>query len=140
MRNKSLIDTDILSEIRKGRNPKVIARAIAYKAIFKHYTISVITVSEIIKGWRKLSRNDRIQDFLTDLSQIEILSLEQESAELSGLIQADLEKTGQPIGLADVLIASIAIQNNLILVTGNTKHYQQIQLLGYNLVLDNWRN
>ncbi|MFM6860121.1 MAG: PIN domain-containing protein, partial [Dolichospermum sp.] len=86
-----------------------------------------------------LNRNDRIQEFLADLSQIEILHLDQKSAELSGLIHADLESTGQPIGLADVLIASIAIQNNLILVTGNTKHYQKIQALGYPLIIDNWR-
>lgn len=140
MKNKTLIETDIFSEIRKGKNPQVIAKAIAYKTIFKHYTISVITVSEVIKGWRKLNRNDRIQEFLIDLPQMEILSLEQKSAELSGLIYADLEKTGQPIGLADVLIAAIAIENNLILATGNTKHYQKIQLLGYPLQLDNWRD
>ncbi|MBS9384334.1 MAG: PIN domain-containing protein [Dolichospermum sp. BR01] len=139
MKNKTLIDTDILSEIRKGKNPQVIAKAIAYKTILKNYTISVITVSEVIKGWRKLNRNDRIQEFLIDLPQMEILSLEQKGAELSGLIYADLEKTGQTIGLADVLIAAIAIENNLILVTGNTKHYQKIQLLGYPLQLDNWR-
>ena len=139
MKNKTLIDTDILSEIRKGKNPQVIAKAIAYKTRFKNYTISVITVSEVIKGWRKLNRNDRIQEFLIDLPQMEILSLEQKSAELSGLIYADLEKTGQTIGLADVLIAAIAIENNLILVTGNTKHYQKIQSLGYPLQLNNWR-
>ena len=140
MRNKSLLDTDIFSEISKGKNSKVIAKAIAYKAIFKKYTISVITVSEVVKGWRKLNRNDRIQEFLTDLSEMEILNLDQKSAELSGLIYGDLEKTGQPIGLADTLIASIAIENNLILVTGNIKHYQKIQLLGYDLQLDNWKN
>ncbi|WP_353930265.1 PIN domain-containing protein [Okeanomitos corallinicola TIOX110] len=136
---KSLIDTDITSEIRKGRNPQINANALAYKAIWKNYTISVITVSEIIKSWRKLNRNDRIQEFLADLSEMEILPLDQKSSELSGLISADLESSGQPIGLADVLIASIAIQNNLILVTGNTKHYQKIQALGYPLVIDNWR-
>ncbi|MBD2145347.1 PIN domain-containing protein [Sphaerospermopsis sp. FACHB-1194] len=136
---KSLIDTDITSEIRKGKNSKINANAIAYRAIWKHYTISVITVSEIIKGWRKLNRNDRIQEFLADLPEMEIVHLDQKSAELSGLIHADLESSGQPIGLADVLIASIAIQNNLILVTGNTKHYLKIQALGYPLVIDNWR-
>lgn len=140
MKQKSLIDTDIFSEIRKGKNPKVIAKAITYKALFSKYTISVITVLEIIKGWRKLNRNDRIQEFLADLPQLEILNLDQKSAQLSGLIHADLEKTGQPIGLADVLIASISIQNNLILVTGNTKHYQKIQSLGYDLQLDNWKD
>ena len=69
MKNKTLLDTDILSEVRKGKNPQVVAKAIAYKTIFKHYTISVITVSEVIKGWRKLNRNDRIQEFLIDLPQ-----------------------------------------------------------------------
>ncbi|MFM6687666.1 MAG: hypothetical protein ACKPH9_16775 [Dolichospermum sp.] len=49
-----------------------------------------ITVSEIVKGWRKLNRNDRIQEFLADLSLIEILILEQKSAEISVLILADL--------------------------------------------------
>ncbi|GAX36554.1 PIN domain-containing protein [Nodularia sp. NIES-3585] len=73
------------------------------------------------------------------MSQLEILSLDQSCAEISGLIQADLETSGQPIGLADVLIAATAIANNLVLVTGNTKHYQKIQVLGYPLIIDNWR-
>jgi tRNA(fMet)-specific endonuclease VapC len=139
MKYKSLIDTDIFSEIRKGKNTQIIARAIAYKALFKRYTISVITVSEVIKGWRKINRDDRVKEFIQDLEQLEILCLEIASAELSGQIGADLEKKGQTIGLADVLIASIAIQNNLILVTNNTKHYQRIQALGYPLVIDNWK-
>lgn len=139
MKYKSLIDTDIFSEIRKGKNTQIIARAIAYKALFKRYTISVITVSEVIKGWRKINRDDRVKEFVQDLEQLEILYLEIASAELSGQISADLEKKGQTIGLADVLIASIAIQNNLILVTNNTKHYQRIQALGYPLIIDNWK-
>ncbi|WP_235526280.1 hypothetical protein [Nostoc piscinale] len=67
------------------------------------------------------------------------MPLDHRCAEFSGLIQADLETSGQPIGLADVLIAVTAIANNLVLVTGNTKHYQKIQELGYALVIDNWR-
>jgi tRNA(fMet)-specific endonuclease VapC len=136
---KSLIDTDILSEIRKGKNPKINSKSITYRAIWTQHIISVITVSEIIKGWRKTNRNDRIQEFLTDLSQLKILPLDQGCAEISGLIQADLETSGKPIGLADVLIAATAIANNLVLVTGNIKHYQKIQALGYPLVIDNWR-
>ncbi|WP_420809924.1 hypothetical protein [Gloeothece citriformis] len=70
---------------------------------------------------------------------MEIVSLDIKSTELSGLINADLEKNGQCIGLADVLIASMAISNNLILVTNNIKHYQRIQLLGYPLIINNWK-
>ncbi|WP_203457582.1 hypothetical protein [Gloeothece citriformis] len=63
MKQASLLDTDIFSEIRKGKNTKIVTQALAYKAIFIKYTISVITVSEIIKGWRKINRNDRVREF-----------------------------------------------------------------------------
>jgi tRNA(fMet)-specific endonuclease VapC len=43
------------------------------------------------------------------------------------------------IGLADAIIAGIAIEQNLTLVSGNLSHYQRIQSLGYSLKLDNWR-
>jgi tRNA(fMet)-specific endonuclease VapC len=37
------------------------------------------------------------------------------------------------------MIAALAIVNGLELVTGNTKHYQRVQQLGYPLTLANWR-
>jgi tRNA(fMet)-specific endonuclease VapC len=57
------------------------------------------------------------------LINIEVLALELSDAQLAGRIYADLERMGQPIGLADVTIAAIAIQKNLILVSGNLSHY-----------------
>lgn len=45
--DKALLGTDIFSEILKGINPIVAARAIAYHATFGCYTISLITVSSI---------------------------------------------------------------------------------------------
>ena len=138
--NKALIDTDIFSEVLKGIDPVVVGKATAYRTLFGRYTISVITVMEIVKGLHKLRRESRIQQFLTGLSTTELLSLDASSAELAGRIYADLERTGQPIGRADPMIAAIATQFGLTLVTGNTKHYQRIQQLDYNLKLDNWRS
>lgn len=66
-----------------------------------------------------------------------MLTLDLPSAEVAGRIYADLERTGQPIGLADTMIAAIALQKNLTLVTGNLSHYQRLQSLGYALKLDN---
>jgi predicted nucleic acid-binding protein len=37
------------------------------------------------------------------------------------------------------MIAAIAINQSLELVTGNTAHYQRIQQLGYPLTLVTWR-
>lgn len=137
---KVLIDTDILSEIRKRINPRVLARATAYLVVFRQYTISSITVTEVVKGWQKLQREDRIQQFLTGISQAEVLPMNAQIAELTGRIYGDLERTGQPIGLADAIVAATAIHHDLILITGNISHYQRIQGLGYSLKLDNWRN
>ena len=137
--DKALLDTDIFSEVQKGINQRVATRATAYRNAFGCYTISIITVTEIVKGWHKRQREDRIQQFLAALTDVEVLMLDLASAELAGRIYADLERTGQPIGLADAMIAAIALQQNLTLATGNLSHYQRLQPLSYSLKLDNWR-
>ena len=135
--DKVLLDTDIFSEILKGIDANVAAQATAYRVIFGRYTISTITVLEIVKGLHKMQRKDRIQQFLDGLSAIEVLTVSIQSAELAGRIYADLERTGQPIGRADPIVAGIALEHGLLLVTGNQDHYQRIQALGYDLKLDN---
>jgi tRNA(fMet)-specific endonuclease VapC len=137
--DKTLLDTDILSEVLKGVNRQVLLRSNAYLQTFSSYTISVITVMEIVRGWHRLQREDRIQRFLGALSTTEVLSVDSSTAELAGRIYADLQRTGQLIGVADSIIAATAIQHDLVLVTGNQNHYQRIQAQGYNLTLDNWR-
>jgi len=137
--DKALIDTDIFSEILKGIDSHVVAQAVAYRAILGRYTISTITVLEVVKGLHKIQREDRIEQFLDGLVTVDVLTLDVQSAELAGRIYADLERTGQPIGRADPIIAAIALRHGLTLVTGNQAHYQRIQNLGYQLYLDNWR-
>jgi len=137
--DKALLDTDIFSEVLKGINVNVAAKATAYHAAFRRYTTSLITLLEIVKGYHKVNREDRIQQFLVLAPFVEWLTLDQNSAETAGRILGDLERTGQPIGRADPMIAAIALRYDLILVTGNTTHYQRIQSLGYHLRLDNWK-
>jgi tRNA(fMet)-specific endonuclease VapC len=77
--------------------------------------------------------------FLATLPHMELLPFDQAAAELAGRIAGDLERIGQPIGVADTMIAAIAIENGLELVTGNTSDYQRVQQLGYPLVLEHHR-
>jgi tRNA(fMet)-specific endonuclease VapC len=134
------LDTDILSEILKSRNQQVLARADEYLAAFGSYTATVLSVVEIVKGFHKVRREQAIQQFLARLPTIAVLlPLDEESGEIAGRIEADLERTGQPIGSIDALIAGIALEHDLVLVTGNQSHYQRVQALGYGLRLDNWR-
>lgn len=137
--DKALLDTDIFSEILKGKNRQVAKRATAYRETFARYTISSITVMEIVKGFHKINREDKIQKFLSNLSALEVLTLDVGASILTGRIIADLERKGRRIGRADCMIAAVALRYDLTLVTGNWSHYQGIQTLGYPLKLDNWR-
>ena len=138
--SKVLLDTDILSEILKGRNEVVLARESAYLAEFGAYALSMISVIEIVKGLQKAGREHGIQTLLSELNTATIHTLDLRSSELAGRIYGDLERTGQTIGLADPMIAAIAIRHDLTLVTGNVAHYQRIQEMGYPLRLDDWRS
>jgi tRNA(fMet)-specific endonuclease VapC len=137
---KTILDTDIFSEVLKKKHPHVVKTAKQYFEEFGCHTFSTITVLEIVKGFHKVNREENIQNFLEAISTAEILTLDIKSAERGGRIYADLERTGQPIGRCDPMIAGIAIENDLILSTGNMEHYQRIQNLGYDLKLENWKS
>lgn len=79
-------------------------------------------------------------DILSEvLKAKDLLSFDQSCAEIAGRIYGDLDRTGQTVGRADPMIAAIAIQNDLTLVTGNQEHCERILALGYPLKLENWR-
>jgi tRNA(fMet)-specific endonuclease VapC len=137
--NKSLLDTDILSEIGKGIDQTVARNSAAYRTAFGRYTLSTVSVMEVIRGLEKRQSVRRLQAFLVSLPSLEILPFAESAAELAARIVGKLERTGQPIGIADPMIAAIALTHGLELVTGNTAHFQRIQQLGYPLTLANWR-
>lgn len=138
--NKSLLDTDIFSEILKAVDPRIVRTATSYLGTFGRYTITVLTVMEVVQGLHKQRRTKKLKLFLSHLSGAEVLVFDRASAELAGRIFADLERTGQPIGRVDPMIAAIALRQGLTLVTGNLVHYQRIHALNYKLQLDNWRS
>jgi predicted nucleic acid-binding protein len=137
--NKALLDTDILSEVIKAVDPTVASNATTYRRAFGSYTLSAITVMEVISGLQRVQRPQGIQKFLNNISSEEVLVFDRVDGQLAGEIEGDLERTGQFIGWADPMIAAIAIRNSLELVTGNFVHFQRIQQLGYPLMLANWR-
>jgi predicted nucleic acid-binding protein len=137
--NKALIDTDIYSETLKAINPTVAQNAVVYRKVHGFLTIAVITVMEVIQGLQKVGAASRIPVFRNAIAAEEVLPFDQAAADLAGQIAGDLDRVGRPIGRCDPMIAAVAIQHGLELVTGNTTHYQRVQQLGYPLTLVNWR-
>ncbi|MCL6536733.1 MAG: PIN domain-containing protein [Armatimonadetes bacterium] len=138
--NKALLDTDILSEVLKGRNPQVVAQAEAYLRHHAMLTVSAVSVIEVVSGLQRMARSAQLEQFLGALDAIEVLPVDTQSAVLAGRIDGDLLRTGQPIGRADPIIAAQAITHGLVLVTGNVRHYERIVALGYPLRMANWRD
>lgn len=136
---KSLIDTDILSEILRAVNTTVARNADIYLGLHGRFSLSVITVMEMAKGFQKIQRPQKIDSLLTLVASEEVLEFDQAAAVYAGRIWGDLKRTGQPIGVADPMIAATALRHDLELVTGNTAHYQRIKQLGYPLSMANWR-
>ena len=134
--NKALLDTDILSEVLKGRNPQVVAQAEAY---LRHHAMLTVSVIEVVSGLQRMARSAQLEQFLRALDAIEVLPVDTQSAVLAGRIDGDLLRTGQPIGRADPIIAAQAITHGVVLVTGNARHYERVTALGYPLRIVNWR-
>lgn len=138
--DKSLLDTDILSEVLKAKDTNVIAWATTYIQQFGQLTTSTVTVMEVVKGFHKADQPAALDRFLSAIQNSEILVFDFTAAEIAGRIYGDLERAGQPIGRADVMIAAIALRHDLHLVTGNLRHYERIRTAGYSeLRLGNWR-
>jgi tRNA(fMet)-specific endonuclease VapC len=137
--SRALLDTDIYSEVLKAINPTVTQNAIAYRQANGVLTLSVITVMEIVRGFQQNQSSRRLANFLTAIASEDVLIFDQPAAELAGRIEGELVRTGRPIGMADTMIAAVALTRGLELATGNTAHFQRVQQLGYPLILVNWR-
>lgn len=137
--NKALLDTDIFSEVVKGKNAVVRSRSAAYRQTFVRYTIAAPTIVEIVDGFTHKNQLQQLQRFRLLLQLVEVLPLHSAEADLAGEITGGLARLGTPVGVIDPMIAAVAITHRLTLVTGNTRHFERVAALGYPLALDNWR-
>jgi predicted nucleic acid-binding protein len=135
----ALLDTDIYSEILRRRNPTIVRTAQAYRAEHGSYSLSAVTVVELVKGFQQAARINDVVDLVYALQVENVLPLSVEIAVLAGQIDGDLSRIGQTIGRADPMIAATAIIHNMVLATGNGRHFERDQRLGFDLRIADWR-
>lgn len=114
---KALLEADTLSEVLKGRDPQIDANARKYLAQHGRFTISVIFRYEILKGLKAKRAIKQIQNFINFCEQSLVLRLTDQAIEIATDVYTDLHARGQLIGDADILIAGIALANQLPVVT-----------------------
>ena len=101
----------------------------------KNIGIPSIVLYELEYGIARSTSPRKRQAQLRELcSLVAVLPFDNTAATFSALTRVSLEKKGTPIGPHDILIAGIALANQGILVTNNTKEFSRIP----KLKLDNW--
>jgi len=97
--------------------------------------IPVVVLYELEVGLAKSNdtkkRRKQLDDFI---ALITVLPMGIEEAKAAANIRAALEVKGTPIGAIDTLIAGIALANQGVLVTHNTKEFSRVQ----GLMFEDW--
>lgn len=68
------------------------------------------------------------------IAPFEVLPYHDDAAQSYGVIRAELEKLGTPIGALDTLIAAHTLSLHCILITNNIKEFIRVP----NLQVENW--
>jgi tRNA(fMet)-specific endonuclease VapC len=131
----ALIDTDILNEVLKQRNPLVIQNAAAYLAQHGRFTISAFTRYEILRGLKEIKATAQLTRLARFCQHANVLPITDSTLDQASDLWAAARHGGFPAHDADLVIAATAMENRLALVTGNTIHFAWIP----GLRLENWR-
>lgn len=122
-----MLDTDISSYIIKG----------GYGAVERHLMdtppsdicISAVTRAELMYGLKSLSPTHRLHAAVHRFLKVTTaLAWDAEAADFFAEIKFQLRSAGTPIGDMDMLIAAHALAADAVLVTNNTRHYEQIRM------------
>lgn len=129
---KYLLDTDTLIFWLKGD------KTIEEKSVqigLKCLSYSIISHAELYFGAynsEQIAKNLKAIEIVKQ--KLTLLNLNADSAQLFGKVKADLKQQGKIIMDADIMIAAIALSNDLTLVTNNERHFNRIA----ELKIENW--
>ena len=135
-----LLDTNIISEPTKiNPNEKVLQKL---SDNLEYSCISAVTWAEMLSGIKALpdgKRKNGLLDYSIEYvqKQYEILSFDASAANIYSDLYERLKSKGSLAQRFDLMIASIAISNNLILVTRNVSDFTEIAE-NSNLMIENW--
>jgi predicted nucleic acid-binding protein len=126
-----ILDTDVCIEILRGNHKVIEHRATTPDEIATTW----ITACELSYGAAKSRQPDNNQTLVIEfLSTLPIIDFTLPASEYFGKLKAQLEKSGNRIADADLLIASVTMANSASLITGNLRHYQRID----GLRIEDW--
>lgn len=116
-----LADTDVLIDYLAGV-PPIKEQLLRYIASERLWT-TAISCFELLSGAAEGRRGDAIRRLVDSLS---VLSLDRASAQRAAEVRRHLDHLGQAIGMADSLIAGIALVHDLPIFSRNQRHFARV--------------
>lgn len=133
--DQALLDTDILSEILKAKDQRVLARAKDYLAVYQRFAFSAITFYEVLRGLLAKRASRQLSKFLRTANTSDILPISLPVIRRAAELWAEAQTHGHSRDDADLIIAATALEANRELVTGNSAHFTWIR----GLQIVDWR-
>jgi len=124
-----VLDTNVLSEMmRDGADPNVLAwldRLPASEIFTTAISIAELRfgIEALPDGGRKTALRARFDAVVDEELAARILAFDAGAAEVYGVLAASLRRSGQPIGIADAMIAAIAHREAAPVATRNVRHF-----------------
>ena len=135
MTSEYLVDTNACIRFLNGRSESL-RRQMLRQNPSDIFLCSVVK-AELLVGAAKSEHPDKRLAKLTPFFQRFVsLPFDDRAAETYADIRADLEKRGLPIGPNDLMIASIAVTNGLVLVTHNVREFGRVN----GLIIEDWES
>lgn len=118
-----LLDTDVCIALLRGQAS--IAERI--RSSSSGASVCFMTAAELAYGAEKSAKADYNRGLVERfLLTVPVIESERSSMRLFGKLKAKLEAEGCRLPDADLLIAAVAMDRDLILATGNLKHFARI--------------
>ena len=116
MPTRYMLDTNMASYVIKGNVPRVRERLL--NVPMAQISISVVTEAELRFGVARKPEAVRLKIVVEEfLLRVDVLPWDSEAAQHYARVRADLERTGQPMGNLDMMIAAHALAAQAVLVT-----------------------
>lgn len=120
-----LLDTNVCIALLNGTS-EAVARRFAAESPATVRVCSVV-VAELSFGAQKSARSAQVLASLDRfLAPLVSLPFDDRSAWEYGILRANLERAGTPIGANDLMIAAIARAADLVLVTRNVREFTRV--------------
>ena len=114
-------DTDVLIDFLQGREPA--AARVARELERGRLVTTVVTRFELLAGARSERQRASLQRLL---AAVRCLALDPPGADRAAAVRTHLESKGEPIGMADSLIAGIVLEHGATLLTRNRRHFDRV--------------